>query len=158
MIDKNSLTYRQSTIAAVINKNNKILVVQKEGWHDNEWAFPGGGVEENETPEQAVSRELREELGTDKLELVVKSLVMSQYDWPDEVIERKVKEGLHWRGQQVSQFLFKFLGNDNELIFPPEEIIRGLWVNISDLHQYLIFPNQFENVEKLLKEFKLANV
>lgn len=49
--------------AAVIVKDNQILLFHriKEGWGEY-WVFPGGGVEEGETPEQAMVREVQEEL------------------------------------------------------------------------------------------------
>lgn len=156
MVNKNLLTYRQSTIAIILNKKGEILIIQKKGWHDNEWSFPGGGVEDGETSEQAINRELREELGTDKLILMDKSSTINRYEWPDEVIEKKFQEKGHtWRGQQVAQFLFNFTGSEDEITCPLDEIQRSIWVNIKELQQYLIFPNQFENIKKLLEEFKI---
>lgn len=48
---------------AVILKDNQILLFRrvKEGWGEY-WVFPGGGAEEGETPEQAMVREVQEEL------------------------------------------------------------------------------------------------
>lgn len=48
---------------AVIVKDNQILLFRrvKEGWGEY-WVFPGGGVETGETPEQAMVREVAEEL------------------------------------------------------------------------------------------------
>jgi 8-oxo-dGTP diphosphatase len=48
-------------ICALINSSNEILLAKSPKY--NLWEFPGGKLEENETPEQAVSRELSEELG-----------------------------------------------------------------------------------------------
>ena len=50
-------------VAAIIHQNNKILATQRgygdyKGW----WEFPGGKMEEGETEEQAIIREIREEL------------------------------------------------------------------------------------------------
>jgi mutator protein MutT len=52
-------------VAAVIEKHGKVLIAQrrKDGRLGGKWEFPGGKVELDETPEQALKRELREELG-----------------------------------------------------------------------------------------------
>lgn len=156
MIDRNTLAYRESTTAMVTNNEGKIILVQKASYKDNEWDTPGGGVEENETPEQAILRELEEELGTNKFEIIAKSKIVDHYEWPDEVIERKLKEKGHtWRGQQRTQFLIKFLGTETDINFPKDELKNVTWINPTELSKYFIFPNQFEKAQKLLEEFSL---
>jgi mutator protein MutT len=49
---------------AIITRNNEVLMVrQYEQRGDIVWNFPGGGIEEGETPEEACLREVREETG-----------------------------------------------------------------------------------------------
>jgi 8-oxo-dGTP diphosphatase len=52
-------------VAAILENEGKILVGQRmaEQSHPLKWEFPGGKVEPGESPEQALSRELEEELG-----------------------------------------------------------------------------------------------
>ncbi len=54
-----------TVVAAVIERNGRILVCQRRRGqvHQLKWEFPGGKVEAGETPEAALQRELREELG-----------------------------------------------------------------------------------------------
>jgi 8-oxo-dGTP diphosphatase len=56
-----------SVVAAVIESNGKILVCQRRRGDTFElmWEFPGGKVKAGETPQQALARELREELGAE---------------------------------------------------------------------------------------------
>ena len=53
-------------VAAIIRKENKIFATQRGygEWKDW-WEFPGGKIEEGETPEEALKREIREELSTE---------------------------------------------------------------------------------------------
>jgi 8-oxo-dGTP diphosphatase len=55
--------YRVVVVAAVIERDGKVLICQRKGGrHARKWEFPGGKVEPGETPREALKRELREEL------------------------------------------------------------------------------------------------
>ena len=51
-------------VAAILERNGQVLIGQRRpgGSHALKWEFPGGKVEPGESPEQAIIRELREEL------------------------------------------------------------------------------------------------
>lgn len=52
--------------AAIISENQRLLLARrKDGTFAGYWEFPGGKVEPGETPEQALQREIREELSTE---------------------------------------------------------------------------------------------
>jgi 8-oxo-dGTP diphosphatase len=53
-----------TVVAGVIERDGHILIAQRkaDAWHALQWEFPGGKVEPGETPEQALARELEEEL------------------------------------------------------------------------------------------------
>ena len=53
-------------VGAVIVENDKILCAQRGyGKQKGKWEFPGGKVEKNESPEDALKREIKEELNID---------------------------------------------------------------------------------------------
>lgn len=53
-------------VAAVIRKDDKIFATQRGyGEFKDGWEFPGGKIEAGESPEQALVREIKEELDTD---------------------------------------------------------------------------------------------
>ena len=57
---------KRSTSQGILVRNGSIFLVRrsaKKERHAGEWNFPGGGIEEGETPEQALKREMFEELG-----------------------------------------------------------------------------------------------
>lgn len=68
-------------VAAVIRKDDKIFATQRGyGEFKDGWEFPGGKIEDGETPEQALAREIREELNT---EIQVGKLIDTiEYDYP----------------------------------------------------------------------------
>ena len=68
-------------VAAVIRKDDKIFATQRGyGEFKDGWEFPGGKIEDGETPEQALAREIREELDT---EIQVGKLIDTiEYDYP----------------------------------------------------------------------------
>ena len=68
-------------VAAIIRKGDKIFATQRGygEWKDW-WEFPGGKMEPGETPEQALAREIREELDTEIR--VDKFLYTVEWDYP----------------------------------------------------------------------------
>lgn len=56
-----------TVIAAIILKDNKVLIAQRaEGQKlAGKWEFPGGKIEDGETPEECLKREMKEELNVD---------------------------------------------------------------------------------------------
>lgn len=68
--------------AAIIRHNGRILAAQRGyGTLKDGWEFPGGKIEEGETPKQALVREIREELAAEIL--VEKEITVVEYDYPD---------------------------------------------------------------------------
>lgn len=68
--------------AAIIIENNKVFATQRGyGEFKDGWEFPGGKIEPNEAPEEAIVREIREELDTE-IE-VVELLDTVEYDYPE---------------------------------------------------------------------------
>lgn len=70
-----------NVVAAIIVKDNKIFATQR-GYGDFKggWEFPGGKIEENETPEEALKREILEELNVHIN--VDKYIYTVEYDYP----------------------------------------------------------------------------
>ena len=71
-----------NVVVAIIRDGNKIFATQRGyGEFQGYWEFPGGKIEEGETPEQALIREIKEELDTD---ILVGDLIDTiEYDYPD---------------------------------------------------------------------------
>jgi len=69
-------------VAAIIRDDNKIFATARGyGEFAGSWEFPGGKIEVGETPEQALAREIREELDT-KIS-VGQQICTVEYDYPN---------------------------------------------------------------------------
>ncbi len=70
-----------NVVAAIIQNENKIFATQR-GYGDFKggWEFPGGKIEPGETPQEALAREIREELDTEVE--VVDLFDIVEYDYP----------------------------------------------------------------------------
>ena len=70
-----------NVVAAIIKSGDEVLATQR-GYGDlvDKWEFPGGKVEPNETPENALKREIKEEMNAD-IE-VDEYLTTVEYDYP----------------------------------------------------------------------------
>ena len=138
--------YRKNVAAIVLNKGNKDLVAERSDV-PGAFQFPQGGMNENEVEEEAILRELREELGTDKFEIILKSEKTYRYDFPEEV--KKIFEN-KYDGQEQRYFLIRFTGNDNEinLTSSDTEFKSFKWIPFSED----IYKNIIEFKRKVYKE------
>ena len=86
-------------VTALIRKGDKILVGQRPAGHSlaGQWEFPGGKIERNESPEQALARELQEELA---IEADIGTLKLaSTHNYGDTGIVILFYEVLFWKGE-----------------------------------------------------------
>jgi len=138
--------YRKSVAAIVLNKGNKVLVAEKSDVPDA-FQFPQGGMSKDESEEEAILRELKEELGSDKFEIILKGKKTYRYDFPEEV--KKIFEN-KYDGQEQRYFLIRFTGNDNEinLTSSDTEFKSFKWIPFSED----IYKNIIEFKRKVYKE------
>lgn len=71
------------------------------------WQFPQGGIDKGETPKMALFRELKEEIGTDEVEIIAQYPKWLSYDFPEDVLE-KMKP---YSGQIQKYFLVRLKKN-----------------------------------------------
>lgn len=103
---------RIEVVAAIIRKGNKIFATQRGygEWKDW-WEFPGGKMEAGETAEEALRREIREELST---EINVETLLCTvEYDYPNFHLTMHcylcslLTEALHLNEHEAARWLAK---------------------------------------------------
>ena len=73
--------YKIEVVAAIIHQGGRILATQRGyGEHQGKWEFPGGKMEAGETEEEAIVREIREELNVGIR--VERKVCTVEYDYP----------------------------------------------------------------------------
>ncbi len=85
--------------AAIIQEDGKVLIAKrKKGWRfAGKWEFPGGKIEPNETPEQCLQRELREELGIETE--IGEFFCSSTYAYAHATVQLLVYRAVHVSGE-----------------------------------------------------------
>jgi putative (di)nucleoside polyphosphate hydrolase len=114
--------------------------------------MPQGGIDRGEDPRQAALRELKEEIGTDRAEIVAESESWRAYDLPREL--QGVLWGGRFRGQTQKWFLMRFTGSDEDIDIATQhpEFLEWKWVEVADLPR-LIVPFKRKIYEEVVAEF-----
>ncbi len=97
-----------------------LLNTQNEVWwgkrvREHSWQFPQGGIKYGETPEQAMYRELEEEIGLrqEHVRIVGRTRDWLRYEVPDHFIKREIRG--HYRGQKQIWFLLRMQARDSDV-------------------------------------------
>lgn len=96
------------------------------------WQMPQGGIDPDEDPEAAALRELEEETGVTRAEVIARTKGWLLYDLPPDIAPHAW--GGRYRGQRQIWFALRFTGDDREInIDPPsgsdhkKEFLRWEW-------------------------------
>src|SRR5260370_10322455 len=98
------------------------------------WQLPQGGIDAQEDPRAAVIRELAEEIGTDRAEIIGEHPDWLTYDLPPELLGRAL--GGKYRGQRQRWFALRFLGEDADIRLdadPHPEFDAWRWADLAEL-------------------------
>jgi putative (di)nucleoside polyphosphate hydrolase len=145
--------FRKGVSALIINSNQEFLIVNLESFEPRFFAVPGGGLDEGETLEQAVYREIQEELGIAKksLEFVGASQEPLQVRFKTKKLQR---DGVEYDGSERFFFGFRFIGTDHEIVTKDGEVRSYKWVPFEKLQDHLLFDGQLEDTaEKIMEIF-----
>jgi len=108
MLDKEG--YRPNVGIILLNHRNEVFWGKRVKQHS--WQFPQGGIKHGESPEQAMFRELYEEIGLlpEHVKIVARTREWLRYDVPDQWIRRDLRG--NYRGQKQIWFLLRMVGRD----------------------------------------------
>jgi putative (di)nucleoside polyphosphate hydrolase len=99
----------------IILLNQKSQVFWGKRIRTHSWQFPQGGIDRGENPEQAMFRELHEELGLfpHHVQVLARTRDWLRYEVPDRYIRRDARG--HYKGQKQIWFLLQLVGHDWDL-------------------------------------------
>lgn len=133
MSDPSALPYRLNVGAVLFSPAGLVFVGQRAGFPGH-WQLPQGGIDEGENIRLALMRELKEEIGTDKAEILAEHPEWLSYDLPPELL------GVAWqgkyRGQRQKWFALRFTGAETEINLHADshpEFEEWRWVALAEL-------------------------
>lgn len=133
------LPYRPNVGAVLFNRAGLVFVARRADMPNAEgpaggWQLPQGGIDEGEDPGTALLRELQEEIGSSKAEVIGEHPDWLTYDLPPNLL------GIAWRGrfrgQRQRWFALRFDGSDDEIrldLDPHPEFDAWRWVELAEL-------------------------
>ena len=102
--------YRPNVAAVILSARYPLICeffIARRNDIKDAWQFPQGGIDEGESSKEALFRELKEEIGTDKIEIIAKYPKQLKYDFPKTVAKRMYP----FDGQSQTYFLVKLKSN-----------------------------------------------
>lgn len=123
--------YRRNVGIILLNRSNQVFWARRSQ-HDG-WQFPQGGVQHDETPEQALYRELYEEVGLTRcqVKIVARTNGWLRYDLPGRY-RRRSRSGKTLRGQKQIWFLLTLLGDESAVcldVSERPEFDEWMWID-----------------------------
>lgn len=145
--------YRLGVGIMLLNARGEVFVGRRIRGADDAWQMPQGGIEPGEPPRAAALRELREEIGTDNVEVLAESRGWLRYELPAELVGQ-AWDG-RWQGQQHKWFAMRFLGSDADVNLATEhpEFSAWRWVPADALSGLIVAFKRQVYVE-VLRQFR----
>ncbi|MDH3239581.1 MAG: RNA pyrophosphohydrolase [Alphaproteobacteria bacterium] len=146
------LPYRPGVGIMLFNEHGLVLVARRIDMVSEAWQMPQGGIDDGEAPLDAAFRELEEEIGTAKAELLAETEDWLNYDLPKDLVPVLWKG--RFRGQTQKWFALRFTGTDADIDIETEkpEFLEWKWAEVEVLPD-LIVPFKRDLYAELARRF-----
>lgn len=162
MIDPETLPYRPCVGIMLLNDAGLIWIGERipkkhdEHRRDFAWQMPQGGIDKDEDIETAAKRELYEETGARKVDILDRTQDWLTYDLPSELLGTALKG--KYRGQKQIWYAMRYAGSDEEFDISGSttghkpEFQNWKWSTPSEMSS-LIVPFKRDVYQRVFKEF-----
>lgn len=124
-LNPEDLPYRPCVGVMLFNREGLVFVGRRIDQTVEGWQMPQGGIDDGETPRQAALRELKEEVGTDRAQILREHPDWLSYDLPRHLLG----VALHgkYRGQRQKWIAMRFEGEDADINIATAEAEFAQW-------------------------------
>ncbi|MGQ0742450.1 MAG: RNA pyrophosphohydrolase [Alphaproteobacteria bacterium] len=152
-VSPDSLPYRPGVGIMLFNRRGEVFLGKRIDQTLEGWQMPQGGIDEGEDPSEAALRELEEEIGTRKAEIVREYPGWLNYDLPPRLVGLSLRG--RYRGQSQKWFAMRFLGEDVDINLATEdpEFSHWRWARVDELSR-LIVPFKRDTYAKVIAAFR----
>ena len=137
----------------LLNRAGLIFVGKRIDQTVEGWQMPQGGIDDGEDPRDTTLRELKEEAGTDKADIIGEMQDWITYDLPSHLVG--VAFHGKYRGQRQKWFALRFRGEDSDLNLstPEPEFSSWKWLTIEELPRVIV-PFKRDSYSKVVDAFR----
>jgi putative (di)nucleoside polyphosphate hydrolase len=148
-----SRPYRLGVGMMLLNRKGEVFVARRIDQTAEAWQMPQGGIDPGEDPRAAALRELEEEIGTNRAEIIGESRDWLSYDLPVDLAD-KVWQG-RYRGQKQKWFALRFVGTDQDidLATAHPEFDEWRWIGMPALPDVIV-PFKRALYQQVVAEFR----
>jgi putative (di)nucleoside polyphosphate hydrolase len=147
------LPYRPCVGVMLFNREGLVFVGKRIDQTVEGWQMPQGGIDSGESPAEAAMRELEEEIGTNRCEILREHPDWLAYDLPQHLLG----VALHgrYRGQKQKWIAMRFRGEDCDIDVATEnpEFAQWKWLAIESLPR-LIVPFKRDTYAQVIEMFR----
>jgi putative (di)nucleoside polyphosphate hydrolase len=150
--EEKTALYRAGVGMTIFNAQGLVLVAERID-NPGAWQMPQGGIDDGEAPQDAVFREMEEEIGTRNARIIAALEDWIHYDIPERTARRLW--GGKYKGQKQKWIALEFLGADAEIDLDADkhpEFSQWKWVPLHDLLDYVV-PFKRDVYSRLIKDF-----
>lgn len=137
------LPYRNGVGICLINNQGLVFCAERRDKR-GAWQMPQGGIQKGEDPSLAVFREMKEEVGTDRGEILARHPEVLRYEFPDYLQYRNGVFRGKYRGQEQIWFAVRYMGQDSDINLTSEyeaelpEFISWRWANLEETPSLIV--------------------